>query len=287
VQQRAGTTDAADAILRAIRHEIPQPVETFLREQHLLVVAGIATGGDASEHVWASLLTGTPGFVSVTDPRSVSIDAAFIASDPLYHAFDRTAPVGLLAIELSTRRRVRLNGHAQRLNADGPLVMHVDDVFPNCRQHIRAREIVHDAVAEAPPIVRRPETTLTTTQREWIANADTFFVATSAEHRADASHRGGERGFLRALDDTHLLWPDYDGNAMFLTLGNLELDPRCGLLLIDWERGATLQLTGNAHVNWRPTPHFPEVTRTISYTIERVVETTNAIPIRWQTRDDI
>jgi len=60
----------------------------------------------------------------------------------------------------------------------------------------------------------------------------------------DASHRGGEPGFVQVLDDNHLLWPDYAGNNHFNTLGNLLVDSRVGLLFVDFAGGHLLQLSG-------------------------------------------
>jgi predicted pyridoxine 5'-phosphate oxidase superfamily flavin-nucleotide-binding protein len=76
-------------------------------------------------------------------------------------------------------------------------------------------------------------------QQRLIREADTFFIASS--HRdggADASHRGGNPGFVHVLNETKLIWPDYSGNGMFQTLGNLAIDPRAGLLFMDFESGA-------------------------------------------------
>lgn len=60
------------------------------------------------------------------------------------------------------------------------------------------------------------------------------------------SHRGGERGFIHVLDDHTFRIPDYPGNGMFQTLGNLELDPRAGIVAVDFEGGRLLSLTGEA-----------------------------------------
>ena len=51
-------------------------------------------------------------------------------------------------------------------------------------------------------------------------------------------------------DDAHLSFPDYAGNTMYMTLGNLAANPRAGLLFLDWETGDALQLTGRAAIDW-------------------------------------
>jgi hypothetical protein len=85
-----------------------------------------------------------------------------------------------------------------------------------------------------------------------VASSDTFFIATAhPEAGADASHRGGNPGFVEVSGDgTTLLWPDYSGNAMFNTLGNLVADPSAGLLFLDGKRGGALQITGAAEILW-------------------------------------
>ena len=106
--------------------------------------------------------------------------------------------------------------------------------------------------------------------------ADTFFIASgyrdegdSAAFGMDASHRGGERGFVRVVDEGRLEFPDYAGNNHFNTIGNLVLDPRAGFLFVDFETGGLLQLTGPLHqpikgASSRPTPSSPSPRPTAS-----------------------
>lgn len=121
--------------------------------------------------------------------------------------------------------------------------------------------------------------------RTWIEGADTFFVATSAPGLgADLSHRGGNPGFVRVLDDRRLAWPEYVGNSMYMTLGNLELDDGCGLLFLDWEGGDALHLTGRAHVDWDP-GDVPGAQRLVRFELDRLVRVREASPLRWRFAD--
>jgi predicted pyridoxine 5'-phosphate oxidase superfamily flavin-nucleotide-binding protein len=80
-----------------------------------------------------------------------------------------------------------------------------------------------------------------------IRQADTFFLGTTHPDRgSDASHRGGPSGFVRVEDDRSLWWPDYPGNNMFSSLGNIAVDPVAALLFVDFATGRTLHLTGRA-----------------------------------------
>ncbi len=79
--------------------------------------------------------------------------------------------------------------------------------------------------------------------------ADTMFVASiHAEYGADASHRGGSPGFIQLAGAGSLRIPDYPGNSLFNTFGNLTVDPRVGLCLPDFDGQRMLQLSGRARV---------------------------------------
>ena len=83
-----------------------------------------------------------------------------------------------------------------------------------------------------------------------ITRADTFFLGTGHPIRgADASHRGGPPGFVR-VQGGQLWWPDYPGNNMFNSFGNLAVDNTAALLFVDFQSGASLQISGTAVVEW-------------------------------------
>jgi predicted pyridoxine 5'-phosphate oxidase superfamily flavin-nucleotide-binding protein len=86
---------------------------------------------------------------------------------------------------------------------------------------------------------------------DFVARVDTAFVASRhAERGADVSHRGGRPGFLVPLDARTIRVPDYAGNGLYQTLGNLLVDPRAGLTLVDFPRRRVLSLTGTAQVRF-------------------------------------
>jgi uncharacterized protein len=120
-------------------------------------------------------------------------------------------------------------------------------------------------------------------QRQLVTEADTFFITTADRAgNADASHRGGSQGFVQVLSPTLLRWPDYVGNAMFNTRGNLEVNPAAGLLFPDWRTGATLQLTGTARTDWEPShaAAVPGAQRLVEFSVTDVVEIPGASPLR-------
>ena len=85
----------------------------------------------------------------------------------------------------------------------------------------------------------------------FIEARDMFFIAsTDADGFPDCSYKGGDPGFVRVVDDSTLAFPVFDGNGMFLTLGNLRVNPRVGLLFIDFETGTRLRVNGDAHIDF-------------------------------------
>ena len=122
-------------------------------------------------------------------------------------------------------------------------------------------------------------------QERWIQQADTFLIASAhPEGGADSSHRGGNPGFVRVSESSELTWPDYVGNNMFNTLGNIAANPLTGLLFLDFTSGSTLQLTGQARIIW-DTAQMAEhkgAERLVSFRIEQVLEIQNWLPLRWQ-----
>jgi len=163
----------------------------------------------------------------------------------------RPGPLGLLAIDLSTRRRLRFNGRALH-DPERGIFLSVEQVYGNCPKYIQARRLDLEGGGHrvAPPV---RASALSERQTAWIAAADTFFVASfHPEGGADASHRGGAPGFVQPLDGRTVAFGDYPGNTMFNTLGNIAVQPRAGLLFLDFEAGDILQLTGRARLDWNP-----------------------------------
>ena len=87
---------------------------------------------------------------------------------------------------------------------------------------------------------------------------------------------------MEVLDERHLAWPDYAGNSMFQTLGNLETDPHAGLVFVDFATGDLLQLIGRARVDFDPAraAKFAGAERIVDFEIDAVRETRAALPLR-------
>jgi uncharacterized protein len=279
VQERAGGRASATKIGRSVDDRIEPPAAHFLAQRYTLYVGSV----DARGHVWASELAGPPGFVTVTDARTVHVDTAPRPDDPLAEAL-RSGPsqVGLLAIDLVTRRRYRVNGVARAV-VGGGFDVAVAQAFGNCPKYIQRREPT--AVVEpSSHVVTRPAVALDEAQRARIGRADTFFLATAHPTGSDVSHRGGRPGFVRTIDPHTLRWPDYQGNTMFLSLGNLAADARAGVLFVDFETGDLLQATGRASIDWTPeaVAEFGGAERVVELRIDAVRDTPGGSPLRWR-----
>src|SRR3954453_7188568 len=86
--------------------------------------------------------------------------------------------------------------------------------------------------------------------RAFIEARDMFFLATAdADGRPTCSYKGGDPGFVRVLDEHTLAFPNYDGNGMYLSWGNVLVNPHIGLLFIDWERRRRLRIDGYASID--------------------------------------
>ncbi|MCP3817745.1 pyridoxamine 5'-phosphate oxidase family protein [Streptomyces sp. A3M-1-3] len=268
VQTRVGVREQADHVGRSIGQDIREVAAAFLGLQPMLVIGA----ADEAGRMWSSLLTGEPGFVRATGPRRVSVTGGPPEGDPLAAVLAAGgAAVGTIALDPRTRRRMRLNGTATP-TARG-FAVEAEQVFANCPKYLQRREL--EAPDPARTGVVRRGGALLPDQEKLIRAADTFFIATAAADGADASHRGGNPGFVEVTSPHEIAWLDYQGNSMFLTLGNLQTDPRAGLLFLDWSTGTTLQLTGTARTE------FGEQGRTTRFTVEEVVETPHASPLRW------
>jgi predicted pyridoxine 5'-phosphate oxidase superfamily flavin-nucleotide-binding protein len=258
---------------------IPPVAAQFLADRQMIVLGAAADDGS----VWASLLAGPAGFVTAKDERTVVVDRLPGDLDPLAGFFEAERDVGMLAIDTETRRRMRVNGRAQR---DGDrLVVHTQQVYANCPKYIQTREPMP---AEPTAARARHGGRLTADQQQLIRGADTFFIATHAAGLgADVSHRGGRAGFVSLQGDRRLSWPDYAGNYMYMTLGNLDLDPRCGLLFLDWERGRALHLSGRARIDWdaERAATVPGAQRMIDLDVDEVLDVEEAVPLRWAFGD--
>lgn len=289
VQQRAGVRERAEQFgRRAIRDYMPEQHRSFFAQLPMMLVGAV----DRDGRPWASVLAGRPGFVSTPDTRTLRIDSALLFGDPLGTSLAVGAGIGLLGIEPHTRRRNRANGKVTALD-DRRIDVAVAQSFGNCAQYIQARGFtLTDAIDHADggkPLAQFD--TLDCFARDLIGAADTLFIATSlgeAEARSvDVSHRGGKPGFVRIDDARTLVVPDFAGNSYFNTIGNLQRDPRAGLLFVDFDDGDLLYLTGSVEVVWDgdEVRSFAGAQRLLRFRLGEGRRVTGSLPLRWSAVD--
>ena len=243
---------------------------------------------DDSGQPWATLRTGQPGFMHSPEPDLLSLSLPFQAADPAQVGMAHGNAVGLLGIELHTRRRNRMNGTICNADSNGFQIA-VSQAYGNCPRYIKLREF---HFVDEPPGPAYELEALNDRAHEMISRADSFFVASytvrDGVREVDASHRGGRPGFVRQDDDGTLLIPDFNGNLFFNTLGNLLLNPKAGLVFTDFETGDVLQMTGSTEVllDSPEIAAFQGAERLWRFTPQRIVYRERALALRWTIAED-
>ncbi len=275
---------------RMIGDFMPAQHREFFEQLPFLVLGSL----DRSGRPWASLLSGDPGFVTSPHARSLVIGSTPVPGDPLRENLRPDAPLAVLGIELATRRRNRANGRVVWCSARG-FELFVEQAFGNCKRYIRERSRGEARIvpAAAPEPVSGASR-LTARALALLGGCDTAFLATASadparggREGADVSHRGGPPGFLQvdaSGERSRITLPDYAGNNMFNSLGNIEVNPRAGLLACDFASGDLLSLTGSARVLWDAPDRarFPGADRVLQLELEAYVLLSAALPNVWK-----
>ena len=306
IQSRVGVREKMERFGRQIiRDHMPDQHRSFYQQLPFVFVGH----ADKEGWPWASILVGAPGFMHASTPNELQLHATPVAGDPLAQSLQTGTRLGLLGIELPTRRRNRLTGKVTQVSASS-FKLSVDQSFGNCPQYIQTRKLKVDSS----PSMQAPQIEALDLFDEQaiqlIQNSDTFFVASAtsgfassttadsgkegtkrkrgndsseASEGADVSHRGGLPGFIRVDDNKTLTIPDYLGNFHFNTLGNLQENPRAGLLFIDFDSGDLLTLTGTTEILWDApqTQYFDGAERLWQFHIQRGLRIKNALNLKW------
>jgi uncharacterized protein len=269
----------------------------FLLEQHrefFPLLPFIVLGAvDPDGEVWATLRAGPPGFLTSPDPKILSFRLNRDVDDPADIGMNDGDSVGVLGIDLSTRRRNRLNGIVRRSGAES-FSLEVVQSFGNCPRYIQHRNPIFtrdtDVPGKFPPQML---SSLTGRAREIITQADTFFVASyidtkDGSRQVDVSHRGGKPGFVRLDEEGTFTIPDFNGNLFFNTLGNFLINPKAGLLFVDFSTGDELQLTGEAKVilDSPEIAAFQGAERLWQFRARQAIYRPDGLPLRWSLADD-
>lgn len=288
IQEKLGVADRMQGVgQRVIRDFMPQQHRDFYAQVPFIVAGSVDGRGNA----WAALLAGGAGFITSPSATRLDIQVPLDPQDPAGVGMQTGDAIGLLGIELHTRRRNRVNG-VIRTAHPGLLRFEVEQSFGNCPQYIQLRDVTL-ARDPAEPVTGEAleRDHIDDSARAMIQAADTFFVASYADRegrrQVDVSHRGGRAGFVRVGDDGTLTIPDFAGNLFFSTLGNILLNGKAGLVFVDFTTGDMLQLTGDASLilDGPEVASFQGAERLWTFRARRVIRRPAALPLRWSFRD--
>ena len=265
-----------------VRTEMPQQHRDFFEKLPMLFLALL----DRNGRPWCVPAVGVPGFVLSPAPDKLELRGTPVLSNELGLARSTGDSVGIVGIDLTNRRRNRVNGRVRNTSA-GSTTIQVDQSFGNCPQYIQTRALT--ATWNEPKAASRRRTNLHDPEvRRIVEGADTFFIASRAAGSLDggsagidASHRGGRPGFLGINDDGSLSFPDFSGNRFFNTLGNIESDGRVSLFVPDFETGDAVLLTGRAAIDWNSdrVESFEGAERIVDVAPEEIWHVTSALPV--------
>jgi ferredoxin-NADP reductase/predicted pyridoxine 5'-phosphate oxidase superfamily flavin-nucleotide-binding protein len=271
---------------RVVRDYMPDQHRLFYSQLPYLVLGAVDERGTP----WATLIEGPPGFAHSPNPRILQLDRLPAEGDPVTPALTEGAAVGILGIDLKTRRRNRMNGNISRAFPGGCAVSVVHS-FGNCPQYIQLRSVEPVSLGHASAATQAEHLDqLDEAARATISKADTFFIASyldldgdPAQRAVDVSHRGGNAGFVR-IEGNVLKIPDFAGNLHFNTLGNLLLNPRAGLLFVDFESGDVLQVAGRTEIilDGPEIAAFQGAERLWTLTVDQVIRRPATLALRWQ-----
>lgn len=294
VQKRLGVAESVARYSEGfIRSAMPDQHRDFF--QHLpFVILGLV---DGRGYPWALPVFDHPSAKEafIDSPDATRLDISGIAASGLPTLIDvlkldvnHGQKVGMLGIELSTRRRNRLNGVLNHITDDS-FSIDVEQSFGNCPQYIQTRELRwHVADNQRKEFGEIPiSQTIDQQSQQFIENTDTFFIAsrtktfnTDSRTGIDASHRGGKPGFVKVEDNT-LYFPDFSGNRFFNTLGNIESDGRVGVFFPDFTTGNSIFISGRASVIWETDDikSFDGAERFIKISVKQCVRLEKFMPI--------
>lgn len=255
------------AVDQPFQPELNSSEVRFVGKRTFSVAASIDGGG----RPWASPLFGSAGELFVVeDLTTVTVKPRPVEGDPLVENVRTTGHMGVLFFDPSKRRRAKSLGTGA-VEDDGRITYRMHRMFGLCTKYIFKRD--HDV--DSRPVVQRSgnapsSSSLSEDDRRQLESSDTVFLASfSSEHGADPTHRGGPPGFVNVESETSLSIPDYHGNGMFQTLGNLLLDNRIALTSVDFDTGRVLQITGTGSIR-AVDPHGVHSERSLVIALDEV-----------------
>ena len=288
VQERVGVREQLEGIGKRM-------IRTYMPDQHrelFLKIPTVLLGSiDADGQPWASILAKPRGLMTSASSTQLEFHAVPDDHDPLHRNLRVGALIGMLGLEPHTRRRNRMNGTVTACDGQG-FVVQVHQSFGNCPKYIQGRSVLDLTADDTGPGQVTHSAGLSAEMAALVAQADTYYIASACiedeakegwNRGVDVSHRGGKCGFVRVDDEHTLLAPDFVGNFFFNTLGNLSVNPKAGLLFINFQNGDLLHLAVSADVIWEPQQiqRFAGAQRLMRYRVLSCCLRRGALPLRW------
>lgn len=303
-------------LLNSPRHENPTiPALSPQLANHLQIAPLIAIGAlDSEKRPWTTLWgSGYKAFARPIAQGIVGIRTPVTGQhDPVVESlFGKEATgeivreegegrmVSGLTIDLDTRKRVKMfgrmvagalgtkedeiMGHQEHI-AEVQMVLKIEQSLGNCPKYLNKRTIV-PAVARPELISDSPK--LPQRALDLISKSDLFFISSSQhDNDMDTNHRGGPQGFLRVVSNEEsgavICYPEYSGNRLYQTLGNLFVNPLAGICIPDFETGDMLYLTGRTDIliGKKAADVLPRSNLAVKVTITSARFVSNALPFR-------
>lgn len=250
VQTELAERDIAIRNGQLYEDSINERAHDFVSQQSFLILSYVQN----SEHIPMTIIFGKPGFILVNNSgKEILISLEMHSNqnqDPVLRRLTENSKIGALVIEFATRRRLRINGHVKKYNGK-EIILTVDESYPNCPMYIQKRSIDFNMQNSSATESLEEGKKLEDRHFELIKQADTFFVSSmNPKGHADASHRGGNSGFIQILANGDLRIPDYRGNSLYNTFGNFKLNPSAGILFWDFEKSKFLHLYGDVTLDF-------------------------------------
>ena len=286
LQDQFGLREKLASMAERVMHDfIPDKQRAFFESLEYLLLGTVGPEGES----FASLLTGEVGFINTPTADQMVIHTGPREHRPEFDALAVGELVGVLGIDFSNRRRNRMHGRVTALDAE-TIAINVIQFYGNCPKYILERDI-----SQRDPSTNRQrpqsQTTLSSGDTNLIAASDTFFIASYVRDGSgepyegvDISHRGGKPGFISIDSDSQITFPDYSGNFLFNTIGNLLVNPQAGLLFIDFETGDQLHVQGKAELieTESEVAKFEQAHRLLRLKINNVIRQPAATALRWR-----
>ncbi|KAJ8904242.1 hypothetical protein NDN08_000766 [Rhodosorus marinus] len=284
-QGKDGTRAVANRLQLHLGTSIDVGRFELFREQRVVYALSL----DEDGYPWVSEVTGPAGFLDAPDEHTAIFrgeKTSFLPEDPILTNFRTCSDrrMAIIVMDFEKRIRYRANGNLEAYAPDKDYVLDVAEAIPGCPKYIQRRRIVGQRQCMEKPVTRGKS--LSAEAIEAIEKSNTTFLGTlNPNGHCDVSHRGGFPGFIVVNSAVELVIPEYGGNGMFLTLGNLELCSRAGLIFVDFEgTGNVVQVVGDAFLEWK-NAEYEGAGRLIRFHVKQFVLHHGASPYKWEMID--